>query len=306
MKYYTSISDYCQAINIQPSKHPNFDIRSFAENMATVAHQMPPFRHAFYAIALKVEGEGKAISGHHTNFPDGATIFFNSPFQILSWDIAPDWEGYYLMFSQDFIAKSFHFSNLLDAFPFLKIDAAIPFEVGKEEVSTLINIYQKIYEAYHSSHLDKFNFIETYSLLLLNHVNRYFQQQVSQRDAQQAVRNADIKLLSRYKSLIETQFRMNAEVNNPKRLHSPSFYAKVLNLHPNHLNAVTKSITGHTALQLIHQHILQLAKSQLVQTNSSVKEIAYDLHFASPNNFNSFFKKHTKLTPLQYRKSANI
>ena len=64
MKYLTSISDYCYAINIPPPKHLHFDIRSFAENMLTVVPQMPPFRHAFYAIALKVEGGGKAITGH--------------------------------------------------------------------------------------------------------------------------------------------------------------------------------------------------------------------------------------------------
>ena len=77
-------------------------------------------------------------------------------------------------------------------------------------------------------------------------------------------------------------------------------------MHPNHLNAVVKGITGQTALQFIHQHILQLAKAQLVQTHLSIKEIAYNLYFAAPNNFNNFFKKHTNQTPLRYRKAANI
>ena len=304
MKYFTTISDYCRAINIPLPKHLHFDIRSFVENMPTVVHQMPPFRHAFYAIAIKVEGGGKAISGHHTDFPDGTVIFFNSPFQILSWDIAPNWEGYYLMFSQDFIAQSFHFNNLLEAFPFLKIDTAMPFEVGKEEVSTLIYIYEKIYEAYHSTYSDKFNFIENYTLLLLNYIKRFFHQQISQSEAQQAIRSANIKLTSRYKTLIATQFCPNAQLANTKLLHSTRYYAEFLNVHPNHLNAVVKGITGQTALQFIHQHILQLAKSQLVQTSLSVKEIAYNLHFDSPSNFSSFFKKHTQQTPLAYRKAA--
>ena len=304
MKYFATLSNYCEAINIPPPRYPQFDIRSFAENMSSVVDQMPAFRHAFYAIALKVDGTGKAVSGHHADFPDGPVIFFNSPFQIISWDIAPDWEGYYLMFTQDFIAQSAYFSELLDNFPFLKLDKAIPFTVGEAEVNILLGIYEEIYKAYHSTDADKFAFIETYTLLLLNYVKRFFQQQLSQSDAQQALRSADIKLASRYKSLIETQFRPDAVLDNPKLLHSTSYYAEVLHVHPNHLNAVVKGISGQTALQFIHQHILQLAKSQLLQTSLSIKEIAFKLHFDSPNNFSSFFKKHTQQTPGAYRKSV--
>ena len=304
MKNFKTIKEYCQAIHIATPKYDHFDIRSFSENMSTVVHQMPPFRHTFYAIAIKLEGRGKAITGHHTHFPKGTIVFFNSPFQILSWDIAPDWEGYYLMFSQDFIAKSSLLQSLLEMFPFLKIDKAMPFEVGKDEVEILLDIYEKIYELYHSSFADKFTFIENYTLLLLNFIKRYFNQQVNQNDAQQAIRSADIKLTSRYNSLIETQFRLDVNLENPKLLHSTRYYAEFLNIHPNHLNAVVKTITGQTALQLIHQHILQLAKSQLAQTSLSVKEIAYNLHFDSPNNFSSFFKKNTHQTPIAYRKST--
>ncbi len=73
MQHFKTIADYCKAINISPPKHSFFDIRSFEENMATVVAKMEPFKHEFYAIAIKVEGSGKAISGHHKDFPKGAT-----------------------------------------------------------------------------------------------------------------------------------------------------------------------------------------------------------------------------------------
>ena len=98
MHHFKTISSYCQAINIPEPKHPHFDIRSFEENMPIVVHVMEPFRHEFYAIAIKSQGKGVAYTGHHKKFPKGSTIFFNSPFQILSWDIVPDWEGYYIMY----------------------------------------------------------------------------------------------------------------------------------------------------------------------------------------------------------------
>ena len=305
MQHFKTITEYCKAIGISAPKHPHFDIRSFEDNMKQVVANMPPFRHEFYSIAIKADGGGKAITGYHTDFPEGISIFFNSPFQILSWDIVPNWTGYYIMISQDFLTSSHLFEHLLEDFPFLKIDESIPFEISHEDLPDILNIYDHIVAEYKSNHDDKFGFIQAYLLLLLNQVKRLFNQQVDEQKAKEQFRSADLKLLSRFQKLIKTSFYPNALLETFANLHSPSYYAQVLSIHPNHLNAVVKSITGQTALNHIHNHILKLAKAELVQTNYSVKEIAYSLHFESPNNFSAFFKKKSGLTPLVYRKQNN-
>ncbi|WP_422106324.1 helix-turn-helix domain-containing protein [Winogradskyella sp.] len=301
MQHFKTIANYCKAINIPQPKQPYFDVRSFEENMPTVVPKMPPFKHEFYAIAMKVEGSGKAITGHHSNFPEGATVFFNTPFQIVSWDILPDWQGYYLMFSKEFVTGSKHMQQLLEEFPFLKIDQSIPFKVAPHEVSKLLSIYESIYEEQQQLKEDSLAIIEAQILVLLNFVKRYFNVQVKKEEAEIAFRKADIHLLSRFQTLIETSFYENILTN--KKTHSPSFYAEQLAVHPNHLNATVKQITGHTAKNHIQNHILRLAKSHLLQTQMSIKEIAYNLHFDAPNNFNSFFKKLTGQTPNSFRKT---
>lgn len=303
MKHFKTITEYCKAIGISAPRHPHFDIRSFEENMGQVVSKMPPFRHEFYSIAIKADGGGKAITGHHSDFPDGVTIFFNSPFQILSWDILPDWSGYYIMISQDFLVASHLFDHLLDDYPFLKIDESIPFEISEEDLPEILHIYEQIKLEYLSDHEDKSQFIRVYILQLLNQVKRLFGKQVDPKSAEQQIRTADLKLLSRFQKLIKTSFYPDAEIETFANIHSTSYYAQVLSIHPNHLNAVVKSISGQTALSHIHHHILKLAKAELLQTNHSVKEIAYSLHFESPNNFSSFFKKNTGMTPLSYRRS---
>lgn len=306
MKHFKTLTEYCQAINIAPPLHPHFDIRSFVENMPSVHAQMPPFRHEFYAIAIRSEGEGTVISGAHTNFPQGATIFFNSPFQILSWDIVPDWQGYYIMFTQDFLAQTSYFAQLLEEFPFLRMDKSIPFTIKEADISQILAVFENIYKEYHSKNADKFAFIGTYTLLLLHYVKRYFSEQVGLKEAEKMLRTADLKIVTRFQTMIQTNFYPDTSVKANANLHSPSYYAEQLNIHPNHLNAVVKDITGQTALSHIHHHLLQLAKSHLAQTNMSVKEIAYALYFDSPNNFSAFFKKHTQTTPLTYRKSLLV
>lgn len=267
---------------------------------------MSPFRHEFYAIAIKADGGGKVSSGEFNDFPEGTTIFFNTPFQLLSWDIVPDWRGYYLMFSQDFIAQSKVLSDLLNLFPFLKIDTSIPFTIPKKELPGILAIYEQIWKEYRGEEDDKFQMIEARVFLLLSYVKRLFEKQVDQKVAEKSMRAADLKLLSRYQSQIQTSFYPDTVPEPASKLHSPAHYAEKLSVHPNHLNAVVKSVTGITALGHIHKHILSLSKTYLAQTELSVKEIAYTLHFESPNNFSSFFKRNTEKTPLEYRQQANL
>ncbi len=306
MQHFKTISAYCEEINIPAPKHPHFDIRSFEENMLTVKQQMLAFRHEFYAIAIKADGQGKVISGQFSDFPDGTTVFFNTPFQLLSWDILPDWKGYYIMFSQDFIAQSTILSGILDFFPFLKLSQSIPFTIPPDQLDVILRIYEQIWKEYHGDEVDKFRMIEAQLFLLLNYVKRWFEEQVSASEAEAFLRAADLNLLSRYQTMIQTSFYPNAEIETFANLHSTAYYAQKLSVHPNHLNAVIKNTTGVTALNYIHNHIISLAKSHLAQTSLSVKEIAFLLRFDSPNSFSSFFKRHTGKTPLSYRDQEHL
>ncbi len=306
MLHFKTISDYCEGINIKAPKHPHFDIRSFEENMATVKSEMPAFRHEFYALAIRADGDGKVITGQFSDFPEGTTVFFNTPFQLLSWDIIPNWKGYYVMFSQDFMAQSSVLFKILDLFPYLKMEKSIPFNIPLADLPDISSIFGNIWTEYHGNNEDKFQMIEAQVYLLLTKIKRLFESQVDQELAEVSLKAADLKLLSRYKTLIQTSFYPETQLETFANLHSTSYYAQKLSVHPNHLNAVVKDISGVTALKHIHNHLLVLAKSYLAQTELSVKEIAYMLHFESPSSFSSFFKKNTSQTPLEHRQQANL
>jgi AraC family transcriptional activator of pobA len=48
------------------------------------------------------------------------------------------------------------------------------------------------------------------------------------------------------------------------------------------------------------------AKFLLRNSDISIKEIAYRLGFAESPHFSNYFKKHTKISPVLYRKEHNI
>jgi AraC family transcriptional activator of pobA len=106
-------------------------------------------------------------------------------------------------------------------------------------------------------------------------------------------------LIERFKTAVREHLA-SAEVANEAR--SVQYYAGLLFVHPNHLNAVVKKSTGEPAIRHIHQQVINEAKLLLGQTGLSVKEIAYRLAFREPAHFHTFFRKNTRQTPNEYRR----
>jgi AraC family transcriptional regulator, transcriptional activator of pobA len=229
-----------------------------------------------------------------------ANLFFNSPYQIISWDVLPDWKGWYILFGQDFLAMNPAWRNFIVDYPFFRLDKSIPFDLPPEDAMLANSFFEKIFKEYHSHNPDKFLFIQSYTSLLLLLTKRYFNElALSQKDSLQN-RTGDILLLSRFQTMVE---RSVASDEAGTEARQPSFYASKLNVHPNHLNAVVKRITGKTAGTFISNGLITSAKSLLQQTHLSIKEIAFRLHFKKPTHFTSFFKKATGFTPQQYREN---
>jgi len=299
LKTITTIPDYCKEINIPPPKYSILDIRRFEDKVKTENSKQKPIRHEFYAIALRHAGENKEVNGQILQ----ANLFFNSPYQVVSWDILPDWKGWYVMFGKEFLTSNPAWKNFLIDFPFFRLDKSIPFNLPPADILLANNLFEKISEEYHSDNKDKFQFIETYTQLLLLLTRRYFLQLDLSNNGLKNNRNADILLMSRFQTMVETGMA-DEEVN--AEIRQPSFYASKLHVHPNHLNAVVKRISGKTSTQIIQENLIVAAKSMLKQTALSIKEISFRLHFTEPTHFNAFFRKKTGSTPQKYRDAKSI
>ncbi|WPJ96142.1 helix-turn-helix domain-containing protein [Coraliomargarita algicola] len=80
--------------------------------------------------------------------------------------------------------------------------------------------------------------------------------------------------------------------------------AKRVSLSLPHLERLMVAETGHTLYQHIDLRKLQTAQDALLANHDSMKAIAYSLGFSSPAHFNSWFKKRTRMTPLQFRRQG--
>ncbi|MDR1719432.1 MAG: helix-turn-helix transcriptional regulator [Dysgonamonadaceae bacterium] len=82
---------------------------------------------------------------------------------------------------------------------------------------------------------------------------------------------------------------------------SMEFYARSLNITPNHLNKSVKSVTGRTAVTLLNEIRIREAKMRLKYTNLTINEIAFQLGFDDQSYFSRFFKKAAGCSPMEYR-----
>jgi len=77
-----------------------------------------------------------------------------------------------------------------------------------------------------------------------------------------------------------------------------------VNLSPSYLSDLLKRETGMNAQDHIHYHLIEEAKSILMNTDQSVSEVAFALGFEYPQYFSKLFKLKTGQTPVQFRSAG--
>jgi len=81
-------------------------------------------------------------------------------------------------------------------------------------------------------------------------------------------------------------------------------YAKMMGRSTKTLNTVTQSIIHKSAKAFIDEICTKQIKRLLINTEDSVKEVAFSLGFEETTNFYKYFKRQTGLTPEQFRVSG--
>lgn len=102
------------------------------------------------------------------------------------------------------------------------------------------------------------------------------------------------------KSELTGQFFVKLQ-QNYKEERSVNFYADSLYVTPKHLSTVVKHVTGRTTSDWIDDYVILEAKAILKNSSFSVQQIALELNFSDQSFFAKFFKKHTGMSPSEYR-----
>lgn len=105
-----------------------------------------------------------------------------------------------------------------------------------------------------------------------------------------------IDLLRNFNILVEIHFRKE---------HTVGFYAEKLFKSPKTLSN-NFSKFEKSPLQVIHDRIILEAKRLLIYTDKSAKEIAYEIGFEDASHLSRMFKKHTAISPSDFKKQLKL
>lgn len=100
------------------------------------------------------------------------------------------------------------------------------------------------------------------------------------------------ELFNHFMMLLERDYKISRDVN---------YYAVQMNISSKYLTNIVNQVTGHTPKTIIDQYVILQLKMHLKRTTQSIKEMAWEFHFADVSFFCRYFKKHTGLTPQQIR-----
>lgn len=107
--------------------------------------------------------------------------------------------------------------------------------------------------------------------------------------------------ISREESL--TQLFLELVSKNYHECRKVTKYALTLGLTPGYLSSIVKMITQKSAAEWIDEYVMLEAKALLASSDLTVQQICHRLNFPNQSFFGKYFKRHSGLSPTQYRQS---
>ncbi len=147
----------------------------------------------------------------------------------------------------------------------------------------------------HQIYLDELDTVDTIQAEMLRMLMARFiittTRLIKQQDNFDKVRD-QVDILREFNALVEFNFRKE---------HSVGFYAEKLFKSPKTLSNYFAKFEK-SPLQIIHDRIILEAKRLLIYTNKTAKEIAYEIGFDDASHLSRMFKKHTSLSPSEFKR----
>jgi AraC family transcriptional activator of pobA len=292
------ISDLYKTLGLPFDKDIDFTILSIPDIHPQIPFKSPTLRADYYSFILTMEGSGIYWLDDN-KFPfDSQTIYFTNPGHIKSYELLESKEAFIITLSEKFLQENVH-PEIYGEFPFLLAEIVPPKKLLHNDLEEFETLYRQILKEFKSGSEYKNKILGNLFMVLLIKMKERFWSTYN--PIEEGNRNSQI--VKSFKRLLESEFRKVMEKGrNEGKLQAQQF-AEKLNLHPNYLNSVIKSKTGRTVNDWVSERTLSIAKSLLITTPFSSKEIAYQLGFSEPTHFSRFFKKNTQLSPNTFRKS---
>ena len=249
-----------------------------------------PHRIAYYAILFILEGEGE----HYIDFKKYAyqkgSVVFIAKEQVHYFQERDDLKALLLTFTERFLEKSSIGSGLMQQLSLYNYRLYSPvLNLNKDQFDIFLSLLQRIKAEYDGPE----DFASEEIVQSMLKVFLFLAERIRKKNLQATEKPFYLEEFMQLQRALKQYILENRQV---------SFYAEQLRVSSKTLNRITIEVAQQTAKQYINDFLMLELKRFLMNTNLSIKEIAYTAGFEAPTNFAKFFKHHSKVTPAEFRK----
>lgn len=250
-----------------------------------------------YLLSMKgrIKGTSFLYGRNSYDFEEGTLVFlaqnqvisFNEPIEEL------DDSGWTILFHPDLIRQS-ELGKTIKNYSFFKYETNEALHLSDKEKQSLFELVKKI-ELELNQNLDKHSqdIIIQNLESILKYSNRYYDRQFFTRT------NLNKDFVSKFEQYLENYF--SSPDISEKGIPSVKQCGEALHMSGSYLSDLLKNETGRSAKDHIHTYLIEKAKTTLLNSNTSISEIAYRLGFEYPQHFSKLFKSKVGLSPSEYR-----
>lgn len=202
-------------------------------------------------------------------------------------DLEGDFLCDYFYFTFDFIAD---FPLALNPRLAEKIGKKPSVKLSEEEKEHIHNFFQLLKQQYSRiNHPARIEIVKSLLFIITAEMNMVYSEKM-------------VNLSSTHTEQLTDQFFRLLHDHAVKE-HKPAFYADKMCLTVRYLSKVLKEITGKPLNKWVSVFTIYAAKKLLKSTTLTSAQIAEEMQFPNPSFFAKYFKKHTGMTPVQYKKT---
>ena len=294
MKHFKDIQNISEFYDVA-TKHSLITILNYEEVKSGKIIKNEPISFDFYKISFVKNFNGFIQIGNTKFDGDNGVLHFVEPRQIYTCNSTNAWKGFEILIHPNIFNKHFTYKKI-STYDFFSYEVNETLLLTKEEKESVGNLMEMAWKEFNNKDDFSIPIILSYISTLLNLSERFYARQFETR------KKLNNQLSSDFYNLLKTYYIKNT--NNEIQQPAVQYFADKLNVTPNYLSDTVRHHSGKPALTIIHDFVVEEAKRLLSNTNHTVSEISYQLGFEYPNYFSRLFKRKTKLSPTEFRKSV--